>query len=320
MASTKLIAWARADHAMEEALLTTGGRARAAVQSMITLALQGGGGGGLSQEDRASLVAFRARSDVNEATPTATNWEPRPAGFGCVIAVGAEPAPVDAGLLDQRLDREDNGVVLGVTTFTGADDRPWPQPWTPEAIPAGGGASTLAGWGVLTTGVGGAAADYVATRYGGQAGDVEVLLSWRHVTASAAPRVVARSTTASLTPGGAVTVDLALDKVAARTWTAGVSTLVGEAAKSYTSGTVYRARVVVSGATVQARAWPASGSEPGSWDVEGSIAAAPASGYVGLGVAPTAAGAQKVEFDDVSVQVTGAVGGYGLNYGLNYGG
>lgn len=45
--------------------------------------------------DKTILAAFRYRSDVNEASPTATNYDVRPTGYKTVISVGALPAPSD---------------------------------------------------------------------------------------------------------------------------------------------------------------------------------------------------------------------------------
>ena len=52
----RVVVWERIDDAVEAAVLTTG-KARHAIQSMIDLAGQGGGGGGLSGAAKTELVA-----------------------------------------------------------------------------------------------------------------------------------------------------------------------------------------------------------------------------------------------------------------------
>ena len=43
----------------------------------------------------AGVAAIRFRTPANELNPSATNWQPRPAGYQFVAAVGAPPAPAD---------------------------------------------------------------------------------------------------------------------------------------------------------------------------------------------------------------------------------
>ena len=57
----RVVVWERIDDAVEAAVLTTG-KARHAIQSMIDLAVQGGGGGGLSGAAKTELVAVRRRT------------------------------------------------------------------------------------------------------------------------------------------------------------------------------------------------------------------------------------------------------------------
>lgn len=319
--STRIVAWSRVDTAVQEVILTTGSLTRRAVQSMIDLALQGGGGGGIPAADRAALVAFRTRTDPAEQAPTANNWQARPVGFGVVLAIGVAPAPADAGPLDLRFDRPDLGSVAGVTTFTGADTTGWPDPWAAGASPAGGGASTESGWGVLTTGTTNNAAAFVSQRFGATPStDADVLFTFRRDTAGARPQVVLRSTTDTVTPGTAVVVEFTPTAVTVSTVAAGTPTQVGTTAKTFTVATGYRARVQVTGTTVNVRTWPTAGAEPGTWDLTANVSTGPASGHVGLGAASAASGAQKTSFDDVLITTSaGTASGYGFNYGATYG-
>lgn len=321
----RVVAWERVDAAVEEALLTTGGRARRVVQSMIDLAGQGGSGGsGLSAADRAAIVAYRSRTDADEQAPTATNWGPRPSGFGCVVAVGASPAPADAGPLDLRIDRDAASYTEVVTTFSGADGSAWPAPWTVERVPAGGGASVSGGKGWLTTGSLGSSAleDQVAARYGGaDYADVNVLLTFRHTTTAARPRLVLRSDVANLSAADGARVVFEAGVLQVHDVVAGTASIAAQATKSLTVGADYRLRVAAAGDQVQARVWPLADAEPASWDVTGTVTKT-APGYLGLvvaGTSSTTGAAQVVGFDDIEVTAT-ASGGYGVNYGVSYGG
>lgn len=309
-----------------EVLLTAGGTARRAVESVVDAWLQshgGGGGGGLSAEDRASLVAFRSRTDTSEQAPTATNWSARPAGFGCVVAVGSAPSPADAGPLDVRIDRDPSAWSSVVTTFSGQDGSAWPAPWTVERVPAGGGATVSGGKGYLTTGAAGSssAADQVAARYGGSDyADVDVLLTFRHSTSAARPRLVLRSDTAALNGNTAARVTFGTDSLQVQDVVSGTATTVATAAKTLTVGADYRLRVTASAGTVQARVWALAESEPAGWDVTAEVAKTTA-GYLGLvvaGTTSTTGAAQTVAFDDISVTATSS-GGYGFDYGNHYG-
>lgn len=309
-----------------EVLLTAGGTARRAVESIVDLWLQShGGGGGLSDEDRASLVAARWRTDVDEQTPTATNWGPRPRGFAAVVAIGAAPDPSDAGALDWRRDRDANTVTDVTTTFSLADGASWPAPWVTERVPAGGGASVASGRGVVTTGSLGNSAfeDQAAIRYGsGQQTNTNVLLTFRHQSDAARPRFVLRSDVANLSANTAVRVGYDRTSLTISDIVAGTATVIATATKTLTVGADYRLRIDATGPVVKARVWPLADPEPSGWDVTADTVAKTTAGYLGLVVAGTTAtpsAAQVVQYDDITITAT-ATGGYGLNYGNDYGG
>lgn len=311
---------------MAEVALTAGSTFRRAVESIVDLWLQGhGGGGGLTDEDRASLVAARWRSDVDEQTPTATNWGPRPRGFAAVVAIGAAPAPADAGPLDWRRDRDANTVTDVTTTFSLADGVSWPAPWITERVPAGGGASVASGRGVVTTGSLGNSAleDQAAIRYGsGMQTNTNVLLTFRHATDAARPRFVLRSDVANLSANTAVRVGYDRTSLAISDIVAGTATVIATVTKTLTVGADYRLRIDATGPTVKARVWPLADPEPTGWDVTADTVAKTTAGYLGLVVAGTNAtpgAAQVVQYDDITI-TAGATGGYGLDYGNDYGG
>lgn len=311
---------------MAEVALTAGSTFRRAVESIVDLWLQShGGGGGLTDEDRASLVAARWRSDTDEQTPTATNWSPRPRGFAAVVAIGAAPAPADAGSLDWRRDRDINTVTDVTTTFSLADGASWPAPWITERVPAGGGASVTSGRGVVTTGSLGNSAfeDQAAIRYGsGQQTNTNVLLTFRHATDAARPRFVLRSDVANLSANTAVRVAHDRTSLTISDIVAGSTTQLATAPKTLTVGADYRLRIDATGPVVKARVWPLADPEPAGWDVTADTVAKTTAGYLGLVVAGTNASpgaAQVVQYDDITITAT-ATGGYGLNYGNDYGG
>ena len=73
----------------------------------------------------AGVAAVRRRTPANEAAPTATNWEPRPAGYPLVIAVGAAPAPSDAPATDLHVTPLTQ--TTAGTNFNGlSNGAPWP--------------------------------------------------------------------------------------------------------------------------------------------------------------------------------------------------
>lgn len=316
----RVVTWDRIDDAVESAVLTAGGKTRRAVQSMIDLALQAGGGagGGLSGAAKTELVAVRRRPDAAEAAPTAANWGPRPTGYGAVFAIGAYPAPDDAQPGDLHFLPPPAASTTATTTFTAPDGAAWPSPWVVERVPAGGGATVTSGWGRLASGStgGSASADTAAVRYGQTVVDGDLLAMWRPITAGPVWAYVARSDTASLAPQFGVRVEV--DEAAVRVveFNAGTPTVTATAAFAATTGVDYRLRAVVSGQTVQARVWPAADPEPTSWLVEAPIAAT--QGYQGLTVTSAAGPEQQVvAFDDITI--TSNVGGYGAAYGVAFG-
>ena len=314
----RIVAWDRADAAIEEALLTAGGRARHAVQSMIDLALQAGGGGGLSGAAKTELVAVRRRAAADEAAPTAENWGPRPTGYGAVFAIGAYPAPADAGAGDLHFLPPPAASATNTTSFAAPDGAAWPVPWVVERVPAGGGSTVVGGMGRLTSGASGGSAtsDTMAVRYGAPVVDSDMLLTWRAVTADPNAAYVARSDAASLAPTSGVAVQWTATSLRLVEFVSGTPTILATAPLTVTTGTDYRMRVQVTGQTVQARMWPPLDPEPTEWAVSATVAAT--NGYQGLTVTSgTAPGAQTVAFDDITI--TQAASGYGTAYGVAYG-
>lgn len=315
----RVVVWERVDAAVSEALLTAGGQARRAVQSMIDLAVQGGGGGGVSAADRQVLAAVRRRSAADEAAPTATNWGPRPAGFGAVFAIGAAPAPDDAMPGDLHILPPPAAGSTATTTFTLADGSAWPTPWQVERVPVGGGATVAGGMGRLSSGATGgyASPDTVAARYGVAVADSEVLLTFRLVTSDAFPALVLRSDQANLDPGTGVVLSWTKTGLKAETVQQYTYAQVGSAVKAHTVGVDYRLRVSCTGGSLMARTWPLADPEPATWDITATIPTGVA-GYQGLTVGSgQAAAAQTVAFDDIAF--TSGAGGYGTAYGLAYG-
>lgn len=88
------------------------------------------------------VAGFRVRAPVDERNPTATNWGPRPAGHGVVIAVGAPPSPADAFAGDLHVPAAGTGNT-GTPTDPGTDPGTTPDPGTvtgpstPTGSPAG---------------------------------------------------------------------------------------------------------------------------------------------------------------------------------------
>ena len=203
----RVVVWERIDDAVEYAVLKTG-KTRHAIQSMIDLA--GQGGGGLSGAAKTELVAVRRRTPAAEAAPSADNWGTRPTGYGAVIAIGARPAPADAHAEDLHFLAPPAAPSTSTTTFTLPDGAAWPTPWVVERVPAGGGTSIVSGMGRLTSGDtgGGSNADTAAVRYGVDVVDSDVLLTWRRVTADPVAAYVARSDSATLAPQNGVAVEV----------------------------------------------------------------------------------------------------------------
>lgn len=324
MPETMLIARDRLDYYAEAALLTAGGRLRRAVQSMIDLALQGGGGaGGVSATDKAVIAAVRYRAPLDEAAPTANNWSPRPAGYGLVISVGAAPAPADSVRGDLHFLPPDGSSPTATTTFTGSDGTAWPAPWVHERLPAGGAITVQSGRGVLTTGATGgyASGDHTTVRYGDMVADTSVTLRFVLKPGEPYPRVVFRSDRANLDPTAGVLIGWGKNDMGITVADAGTFTEVAKAVKTHAVDVEYAFRAIVQGATVQARTWPATSPEPDTWDVTATVTRT-APGYLGLGlgggVQPVT---QTVTWDDIAIttNTAGYQSGYGVNYGLTYG-
>ena len=314
----RVVVWERIDDAVEAAVLTTG-KARHAIQSMIDLAVQGGGGGGLSGAAKTELVAVRRRTPAAEAAPSADNWGTRPTGYGAVIAIGARPAPADAYAEDLHFLAPPAAPSTSTTTFTLPDGAAWPTPWVVERVPAGGGTSIVSGMGRLTSGAtgGGSNADTAAVRYGVDVVDSDVLLTWRRVTADPVAAYVARSDSATLAPQNGVVVEVTAATLRLVEYTAGTRTVLASSPIPSDTGVDYRLRISMSEQTASARVWAAADPEPVDWSVTGTVEASV--GYQGLIVGSGAgAGAQTVAFDDITI--TSNSGGYGAAYGVAYGG
>ena len=313
----RVVVWERIDDAVEAAVLTTG-KARWAIQSMIDLAVQGGGGGGLSGAAKTELVAVRRRTAAAEAAPTSTNWGPRPTGYGAVFAIGAYPAPSDAGAGDLHFLPPPAASSTNTTSFTVPDGAAWPAPWVVERVPAGGGSTVVGGMGRLTSGSAGGSAsvDTMAVRYGAPVVDSDVLLTWRAVTSSPSAAYVARSDAASLAPTSGIAVQWTPTVLRLVEFVSGTPTVLATAPLTASTGVDWRLRVQVTGQTVQARMWPPPDPEPTEWAVSATVAAT--NGYQGLTVTSGAApSAQTVAFDDITI--TQAASGYGTAYGVAYG-
>ena len=247
------------------------------------------------------VAALRRRTATNEATPTASNWEPRPTGYPLVLNVGAPPAPADAAAGDLHV-APITATTVG-TTFTLPDGSAWPSPWTVAKMPTGGAANVQAGTGRLTTGAttgNYSSVDAVSVRHANQAANVDVAFTIRHVTSNAYPRLVLRCDNTTLDPANGLVVMFAEGVVRVQQVVGWSYSTIGQAAKTWTVGTDYRCRVRAAGGTVQARVWAASASEPSTWDVTGTTTVT-AAGYYGFWVGcGSAAAAQTASFDDIT--------------------
>lgn len=255
-----------------------------------------------------AVAAIRRRTPTNEQAPTATNWEPRPVGYGRVLNIGAAPPPADADPADLHVTLA--AVTTAGTTFTGlADGAAWPQPWAVAKMPTGGAAVVASERGRLSTGTttgNYSSADMVSVRHSTTAANVELLFTFRKVTADAHPRAVLRCDNATLDPANGVAVILAGTGSSGTVQVSGVTnwsyvTIGSAVVKNWAVGTDYRVRVRLSGSTVQVRAWAAASTEPTTWDINGSTTVT-AAGYVGLTCGTgSAAASQTVHYDDITV-------------------
>ena len=249
-------------------------------------------------------AAIRIRSSADEATPTATNWQARPAGYSYVIAVGASPAPSDARPGDFHIPATMQvGAATGELTSFGTDRASgWPSPWVQASLPAGGSISVSAGRGLLTT----AAAvgnygseDAVAVRHQTNLANFTISYTFKRVN-SAYARFVLRCDTDDLDPQNGIVVatygsNLAIDEVV--NWS---GTTLASTPKTWTTGVDFNVKIAAAGGTVQAKSWNASSAEPAGWDVTATVTKTTAD-YLGFVVRPSAtAAAYTASYDDIT--------------------
>lgn len=251
------------------------------------------------------VAGIRQRTTSDEQTPTAGNWQPRPAGYPLVVAVGAPPAPSDAqsGDLHVSLGSASTAPEVG-TTFTLPDGSPWPAPWTISKLPTGAVAQVTGNEGRLTTAAttgNYADTDALAARHQVQAANVDILFSIRLVASGVTPRFVVRSNNANLDPQNGVVIAMAGASITIAQVSNWTYTTIGTGAKGWTTGVDYRVRVSAQGTTVRVKQWLTSGTEPVGWDAIGTTSIT-ATGHYGFWVAPgSAIGAYTAAFDDIVV-------------------
>ena len=251
-----------------------------------------------------AVAAIRRRTVLNEQTPTATNWAPRPVGYGTVVAVGAPPAPADADPTDLHISGAGIATTVAATVFDGSNGTPWPAPWVTAKMPTAGRIEQWDGRGHITTGnsLGGySSVDAAAVRHANQAANIEVAFTLRRVTADIWPRFVLRCDTASLDPATGLSIMLAgttatLTEV--RAWT---YVNVAEATVMWEQAVDYRVRVSAQGAAIRVKVWKASTTEPQAWTIDATTTLMD-SGYWGF----VSAIGSKVEnqtaaFDDITI-------------------
>ena len=251
----------------------------------------------------AALAGIRTRTPANEANPTATNWQARPAGFAVVVNVGALPAPVDAVAGDLHVPLASIPTTAG-TTFTAADGSAWPAPWTVAKMPTGGVQQILSNEGRLTTGaaIGSySSTDAIAMRHSIQAANVDVTFTIRRITSDCSPSFVLRCDQANLDPQNGISIPMSGSNVKASQVVNWAYTDIATVAKAWTLATNFRVRVQATGTTIRVKQWPATGSEPATWDITGTTTVT-ASGYFGFSLSPGAtAGAYTAAYDDITV-------------------
>ena len=149
----------------------------------------------------AGIAAIRRRAATDEATPTAANWQPRPAGYPLVIAVGAPPAPADQAATDLHVTPQT--TTTAGTTFTGlSNGAAWPSPWTVSRLPSGGAATVQNSRGRLASGntIGNySSTDACAVRHSTLTANVEATFLLNSGSDSQ-PQFVARCDAANLDP------------------------------------------------------------------------------------------------------------------------
>lgn len=251
----------------------------------------------------AALAGIRTRTPANEANPTASNWQARPAGFALVVNVGALPAPSDAVAGDLHVPLASIPTTAG-TTFTAADGASWPAPWVVAKMPTGGVQQILSNEGRLTTGaaIGSySSTDAIAMRHSIQAANVDVTFTIRRITSDCSPSFVLRCDQANLDPQNGVSIPMSGSNVKASQVVNWAYTDIATVAKAWTLATNFRVRVQAAGTTIRVKQWPATGSEPATWDITGTTTVT-ASGYFGFSLSPgAAAGAYTAAYDDITV-------------------
>ena len=250
----------------------------------------------------AGVAAVRRRTPANEAAPTATNWEPRPAGYPLVIAVGAAPAPSDAPATDLHVTPLTQ--TTAGTNFDGiANGAAWPSPWVTSRLPTGGSATVQNGRGRLTSGntMGNYnSSDGIAVRHSTLAANVEATFLLNRGSDSQA-MFVARCDQPNLDPQNGIRILFSGGSFSASQIDNWTYTSLASVTRATDSGTDYRLRLRINGSTVQARAWAATATEPTSWDINVTTTQT-AAGYFGL-VCGTGAAAASVfmDVDDITI-------------------
>ena len=251
-----------------------------------------------------AVAAIRTRTPVNEAAPTATNWEARPSGYPIVLAVGALPQPSDRQASDLHVLPAT--TEAGGTSFTLPDGSSWPAPWVTAKMPAGGQINVQGYEGRIVTGntVGNyQSEDAAAVRHSTQAANLDILFTTRRVTGGVTPVFVLRCDRDDLDPQEGLAVTLngsTLKIVQIANW---IYTDIASVAKSWSTGADYRVRISAQGTSVRAKQWPAAGAEPAGWDVIGTVTRT-ASGHFGFSVGPGAsAQSYTAAFDNITVSL-----------------
>ena len=249
------------------------------------------------------VVAIRRRTPQAESAPTATNWEPRPAGWATVINVGAAPPPADASPNDLHVPGAPVAAPAG-TTFSGVNGSPWPAPWVAAQTPSGGSIALRDGMGLLSTGTTTGnydGVDSVAVRHSAQAADVTVEFMLRRLTSSVWPRFVARSDREDLDPGNGITILLAGTGVSITQVSSWTYTRLAETTFTWEGGVDYVARIQLQGGAVRVRVWRSTAPEPTTWTLTATTTHT-ASGWWGF-VAGTGAttDSQTVALDNIII-------------------
>ena len=251
----------------------------------------------------AGVAAVRRRTPANEAAPTATNWEPRPAGYPLVIAVGAAPAPSDAPATDLHVTPLTHPTAG--TNFNGlSNGAAWPAPWVLSRLPTGGSATVQNNRGRLTSGntMGNYnSSDGVAVRHSTLAANVEATFLLNRGSDSQA-MFVARCDQPNLDPQNGVRIRFSGGSFSASQIDNWTYTSLASVTRATDSGTDYRLRIRINGSTVQARAWAATATEPSAWEINVTTTQV-AAGYFGF-VCGTGAAAASVSMDVDDITIT----------------